>query len=82
MGQFSLDSSDIISGFDGILKTHNLDFFFFFFYNSYPKSNLQSGGILYILKCFEIKATELYCMDDCTLIHILAKSSFEAVIQP
>lgn len=79
MGQFSLDSSDIISGFDGILKTHNLDFFS---YNSYPKSNLQSGRILYIHKCFEIKATELYCMDDCTLIHILAKSSFEAVIQP
>lgn len=28
MGQFSLDSSDIISGFDGILKKHSLDFFF------------------------------------------------------
>lgn len=28
MGQFSLDSSDIISGFDGILKKHSLGFFF------------------------------------------------------
>lgn len=57
MGQFSLDSSDIISGFDGILKKHSLDFFF---YNSYPKANLQSGGISYNLKHFEIKETELY----------------------
>lgn len=34
MGQFGLDSSDIISGFDEILKTQSLDFFFLYPYLS------------------------------------------------
>lgn len=38
MGQFGLDSSDIISGFDEILKTHSLDFFVVFYIPIYPKS--------------------------------------------
>lgn len=41
MGQFVLHSSDVISGFDGILK---FGFFFgLFCFNSYPKASLQTG---------------------------------------
>lgn len=81
MGQFSLDSSDIISGFDGILKTHSLDFLGFFFFTILIQRQISGVEVYctYILKCLEIKETELYWMDDCTLIYILAKSRFEGI---
>lgn len=68
MGQFGLDSSDIISGFDEILKTHSLDFFCCFFISPSIQS-LQTGRILFILVyTFKITSIKLYCVDDCPLI--------------
>lgn len=45
MGQFSLDSSDIIPGFDGKLKTQ----FGSFLKKIYSYPSLKTGRILYLL---------------------------------